>query len=137
MVRRDCVLKSSLSDSETVCCAENGTWRRSNFELYQSYKESGIVNIIKIQRIKWAGHVVRMDEDRTTEKVFNAQPIDTRRKGRLNFRWIDRLKKKDFLVLRTKNWRTLAGRRLAWKGFLIRLRPIMGCRATEEGREGD
>ncbi|GFV59446.1 uncharacterized protein TNCV_3172861 [Trichonephila clavipes] len=57
-----------------------------NFELYQSYKESNIVNFIKIQRIKWAGHVVRMDEDRTTKKVFNAQPIGTRRKGRSNLR---------------------------------------------------
>ncbi|GFU31869.1 uncharacterized protein TNCV_1111301 [Trichonephila clavipes] len=65
---------------------ENGTWRRSNFELYQSYKESDIVNFIKMQRIKWAGHVVRMDEDRTTKKAFNAQPIGTRRKGRPNLR---------------------------------------------------
>ncbi|GFS73312.1 uncharacterized protein TNCV_4711921 [Trichonephila clavipes] len=48
---------------------EIGTWqRRSNFELYQSYKESDIVNFIKIQRIKWAGHIVRMDVDRTTKK---------------------------------------------------------------------
>ncbi|GFV29962.1 uncharacterized protein TNCV_3100401 [Trichonephila clavipes] len=48
---------------------ENGAWqRRSNLELYQSYKESDIVNFIKIQRINWAGHVIRMSEDRTTKK---------------------------------------------------------------------
>ncbi|GFW46902.1 uncharacterized protein TNCV_2982581 [Trichonephila clavipes] len=48
---------------------ENGTWRRrSNLELYRSYKESDIVNFIKMQRIKWAGHVIRMNEDRTTKK---------------------------------------------------------------------
>ncbi|GFS78561.1 uncharacterized protein TNCV_3147931 [Trichonephila clavipes] len=58
-----------------------------------------------------------MDEDRTTKKVFNAQPIGSRRKGRPNLRWIDDLEK-DLLVLRTKNWRTLAGRRLAWKRLL-------------------
>ncbi|GFU36799.1 uncharacterized protein TNCV_365611 [Trichonephila clavipes] len=97
---------------------ENGTLgRRSNLELYQSYKESDIVNFIKIQRIKWAGHFVRMDEDRTTKKIFNAQPIGTRRKGRPNLRWIDGLEK-DLLVLRIKNWRTLAGRRLARKKLL-------------------
>ncbi|GFU80516.1 uncharacterized protein TNCV_533901 [Trichonephila clavipes] len=50
-----------------------------------------------------------MDEDCTTKKVFNAQPTGTRRKGRPNFRWIDGLEK-DFLVLRTKNWRALSGR---------------------------
>ncbi|PRD36624.1 UNVERIFIED_CONTAM: hypothetical protein NCL1_08103 [Trichonephila clavipes] len=42
-------------------------------------KKSDIFNFIKIQRIKWAGHVVRMDEDCTTKKVFNAQSIGTRR----------------------------------------------------------
>ncbi|GFS95126.1 hypothetical protein TNCV_2704801 [Trichonephila clavipes] len=40
-----------------------------------------------------------MNEDRTTKKVFNARPIDTRIKGRPNLRWIDGLEK-DLLVLR-------------------------------------
>ncbi|GFU29971.1 uncharacterized protein TNCV_552581 [Trichonephila clavipes] len=82
---------------------ENRTWRRSNLELYHPYKESNIVNFIKIQRIKWAGHVIRMNEDHTTKKVFNIQPIGTRRKGRPNLRWIDDLEK-DLLVLKTRNW---------------------------------
>ncbi|GFX00469.1 hypothetical protein TNCV_2091191 [Trichonephila clavipes] len=47
------------------------------------------------------------------KKVFNAQPIGIRRKGRPNRRWIDVLEKY-LLVLTTKNWRTLAGRRLVW-----------------------
>ncbi|GFU92235.1 uncharacterized protein TNCV_1509601 [Trichonephila clavipes] len=42
---------------------ENGTWRRrSNLELYRSYKESDTVNFFKIQQIKWAGHVIRMKD---------------------------------------------------------------------------
>ncbi|GFW87364.1 uncharacterized protein TNCV_1267371 [Trichonephila clavipes] len=60
--------------------------RRSNLELSQSYKESGIVNFINIQRISWAGHFIRMNEDSTTKNVFNAQPIGTRRRGRPNLR---------------------------------------------------
>ncbi|GFW25563.1 uncharacterized protein TNCV_1308241 [Trichonephila clavipes] len=67
--------------------------------------------------LKWAGHVVRMDEDHTTKTVFNVQPIGTRRKGRSNLRWINDLEK-ELLVLRTKNWRTVAGRRLARKRLL-------------------
>ncbi|GFW91335.1 uncharacterized protein TNCV_737491 [Trichonephila clavipes] len=51
------------------------------------------------------------------KKVFKAQPIGTRKKGRPNLRWIDGLEK-DLLVLRTRDWRTLAGRRLAWKMLL-------------------
>ncbi|GFY31856.1 hypothetical protein TNCV_4201641 [Trichonephila clavipes] len=72
--------------SELLKKGENGMWRRrSNLELYQSYEESGIVNFIKIQQIKWAGHV-RMDENQTTKKVFNAQQIGTQRKGRPSLR---------------------------------------------------
>ncbi|GFX01581.1 uncharacterized protein TNCV_3970841 [Trichonephila clavipes] len=89
--------------------------RKSNLELCQSYKESDVVNFMKI-RFKWAGHIVRMDKNRTTKKVFNAQPILTRRKGRPNLKCLDGLEK-DLLVLRTKNWRTLA-RRLVWKKLL-------------------
>ncbi|GFW91232.1 hypothetical protein TNCV_736471 [Trichonephila clavipes] len=42
-----------------------------------------------------------MNEDRTTKKVFDAQPIGTRRKGRPNLRWIDGLEKY-LLALRTR-----------------------------------
>ncbi|GFS67599.1 uncharacterized protein TNCV_4363001 [Trichonephila clavipes] len=122
--KTSCSVKSGVLDGHW----ENGTWRRrSNLELFQSFKKSVIVNFIKTQRIQWAGHVVRMDEDHTTKNVFNAQPIGTRRRDRTNLRWIDGLK--NFLVLRTKNWRTLAGRRLPEKS-----RFILGCRTTEEGR---
>ncbi|GFX46826.1 uncharacterized protein TNCV_4039721 [Trichonephila clavipes] len=75
---------------------ENGTCRRrSNLELYQSFKESDIVNFFIVQRLKWPGLVVRMDKDRTTKNVFNPQPIGgTRRKGRRNLRRIDGLEKR-------------------------------------------
>ncbi|GFW78705.1 hypothetical protein TNCV_4261281 [Trichonephila clavipes] len=58
-----------------------------------------------------------MDENRSTEKVFNAQPIVTWRNSMRNLTYIDGLEK-DILVLRTKNWRTLAERRLASKRLL-------------------
>ncbi|GFU92399.1 uncharacterized protein TNCV_824251 [Trichonephila clavipes] len=103
------------------------TWqRRSNLEPYQSYKESDIVNFIKIQRIKWSGHVVRMNKDCTNKKVFNSQPIGTRRNGRLNLNWTHDLEK-DLLILRTRNWRTLAGRRLTWKRLLEKAHPGLSC----------
>ncbi|GFW25359.1 uncharacterized protein TNCV_5089241 [Trichonephila clavipes] len=75
-----------------------------------------------------------MREDCTTKKFFNAQPIGTRRKRRPNLRRIDDLKN-DLLVLRTRNWRTLAGRRLSWKRLLEKANSILSCRAAEEGRK--
>ncbi|GFY34613.1 uncharacterized protein TNCV_1373041 [Trichonephila clavipes] len=67
----------------------------------------------------------RMHEDLTTKKAFKAQTIGTRKKGRPNLRWIDGLEK-DLLVSRTKNWRTLAGRRLAWKRILEKAKAHLG-----------
>ncbi|GFT55027.1 uncharacterized protein TNCV_2325361 [Trichonephila clavipes] len=68
-----------------------------------------------------------MNEDRTTKKFFKAQPIVTRRKGRSNLRWIDGLEK-DLLVLRTRNWRTLA-ERMACKRLLekAKVHPGLSC----------
>ncbi|GFW63817.1 hypothetical protein TNCV_3744221 [Trichonephila clavipes] len=83
----------------------------------------------KIQRIKWAGHVVRMDEDRTIKNVFQCPTNWPMSKGRPNLRWILR-PRKYLLVLRTKNWRTPEE-----EGFLRRPRHSLGCRATEEGRK--
>ncbi|GFV46750.1 uncharacterized protein TNCV_1882091 [Trichonephila clavipes] len=97
--RRD-IYKMYKSIPDKNLHKENGTWRRSNFKLYPSYKESDIVNFSKFQRIKWAGPVARMEEDPTTKKVFNAQPTGTRRKGMPNLRWTDDLLR-EFLVLRT------------------------------------
>ncbi|GFV05103.1 uncharacterized protein TNCV_223171 [Trichonephila clavipes] len=62
---------------------ENRTWRsRSDLELCHSSKESDVVHFVTVQRIQWAGHVVRMDEDHTNKKLFNSQLTDTRRNGR-------------------------------------------------------
>ncbi|GFW15759.1 uncharacterized protein TNCV_3582571 [Trichonephila clavipes] len=65
-----------------------------------------------------------MNEDLTNKKVFNAQPTGKRR-SRSNLRWIDG-QEKDLLVLRTNNWRTLAGRRLTWKRLLEKFKVQSG-----------
>jgi hypothetical protein len=42
---------------------ENGQWRfKTNHKLMTKYKAPDIVNIIKIRRLEWLGHVVRMNE---------------------------------------------------------------------------
>jgi hypothetical protein len=46
---------------------ENGTWRkRYKYELYGIFNESNIVNYMKVKRLAWAGHLVRMHSDRTS-----------------------------------------------------------------------
>jgi hypothetical protein len=44
---------------------EGGRWRhRWNNELYSLYNEPIIVEDIKIRRLGWAGHIIRMEEGR-------------------------------------------------------------------------
>ncbi|GFW83497.1 hypothetical protein TNCV_4589981 [Trichonephila clavipes] len=68
-----------------------------------------------------------MNENRTTKKVFNVEPIGTRGKGRPNLRWVDGLDK-DLLVSGLGIRELLAGRSWHGKGFLRRPRPNLGCR---------
>jgi hypothetical protein len=47
---------------------DNREWRvKYNNELYTLYKESDIVTYLKINQLKWAGHVIRMEEQSPTK----------------------------------------------------------------------
>ena len=41
-------------------------------ELYSLYKESCIVTYLKTSRLKWAGHVIRLEEQSPTRRVLVA-----------------------------------------------------------------
>jgi hypothetical protein len=43
---------------------EGAAWRsRYNEELYRLYDETDLVTIVRITRLKWAGHIVRMQDN--------------------------------------------------------------------------
>jgi hypothetical protein len=47
-----------------------GSWRiKTNEELRHEMKQEDIVKFIKSQRLRWAGHVMRMEKTRTTRKI--------------------------------------------------------------------
>jgi len=70
---------------------EGVCWRpRWNNELYSLYKEPNIVEDIKIRRREWAGHIIRMEEERITKtKVLNGNFHTTSPVGRPRTRWAD------------------------------------------------
>jgi hypothetical protein len=87
---------------------ENGVWRkRCNHELYELFNEPDIVKYIKINRLGWAGHTIRMDNNRTVKKVLDTKPIGTRKIGRLKMRWEDDVIE-DIKTLGVNNWRNKA-----------------------------
>jgi hypothetical protein len=60
---------------------ENGQWRiKMNAELMTKYKAPDIVNVIKIRRLEWLGHVVRMNEIRSV-KIFEGKLEGQRGRG--------------------------------------------------------
>jgi len=70
-----------------------GEWRRlHNEELNDLYCSPNIVRVIKSRRIKWAGHVARMGEERGVYRVLVGKPEGRRPLGRPRRRWVDNIR---------------------------------------------
>ena len=69
---------------------EGAMWRsRCNVELYRLYDETALVTTVRITRLRWAGHIVRMQDNLPCKKITLDKPKGRRRVGRPNFRWMD------------------------------------------------
>ena len=51
-----------------------------------------IVRVIKSRRMRWAGHVARMGEEREVYRVLVGKPEGRRPLGRPRRRWVDNIK---------------------------------------------
>ena len=70
-----------------------GEWRRlHNEELNGLYTSPNIVRMIKSRRIRWAGHVARMGEERGAYRVLEGKPEGKRPLGRPRHRWVDNIR---------------------------------------------
>jgi len=70
-----------------------GEWRRlHNKELNNLYSSSNIVQVIKSRRMRWAGHVARMGEEREAYRVLVGKPEGKRPLGRPRHRWVDNIR---------------------------------------------
>jgi hypothetical protein len=47
-----------------------GEWRKLHNELNDLYSLPNIVRVVKSKRMRWAGHVARMGEDRGVHRVL-------------------------------------------------------------------
>ena len=69
---------------------ETGEWRRlHNEELNGLYSSPNIVRVIKSRRMRWAGHVARMGEERGVYRVLVGKAEGKRPLGRPRRRWVD------------------------------------------------
>ena len=63
---------------------------------------------IKIGRLGWAGHIIRMEEERIPKKVLNGNFYTTRPVGRPRIRWADVVQRDALQLLRIRRRRRRA-----------------------------
>jgi len=70
-----------------------GEWRRlHNEELNDLYSSPNIVRVIKWRRMRWAGHVASMGEERGVYRVLVGKPQGKRPLGRPRRRWVNNIR---------------------------------------------
>jgi hypothetical protein len=68
-------------------------WRRLHKEeLNGLYSSPNIVRVIKLRRMRWAGYVARMGEERGVYRVLLGKPEGKRPMGRPRRRWVDNIR---------------------------------------------
>ena len=96
----------------------NNTWRiRNNIEIDKLTEGADIVRFIKVQRIKWLGHIQRMDQARTTGKLLDWKPMETRTLGRPRQRWEEDVME-DLKNLKVETWKDAAKGRRTWRDLV-------------------
>jgi hypothetical protein len=68
-------------------------WRKlHNEELHNLYSSPNIIRMINSRRMRWAGHVPRMEEKRNAYRILVEKPEGKRPLGRPTRRWVDNIK---------------------------------------------
>jgi hypothetical protein len=97
-----------------------GGWRKlHNKELHNLYSSTSIIRIIKSRRMRWAGHVARMGEQRNVYRLLVGKPEGKRPIGRPRHRRIDNINM-DLLEIRLDvvDWIGLAEDRYRWRALV-------------------
>jgi len=68
-------------------------------------------------RLRWAGHVIRQDDDDLSRRVLLSEPGGKRPRGRPKLRWEDGMKE-DAAKLGSRNWAVVALNREGWRKIL-------------------
>ena len=61
---------------------ENGEWKWLHNQVHSSYRSPSRVRVIKSRRLRWAGHVARMEEGMSAFKILIGKPTGKRPFGR-------------------------------------------------------
>ena len=100
---------------------ESREWRRlHNEELHSLYRSSNIVRVIKSRRLRWAGHVARMEEGRSSFKVLTGKRTGKIPLGRPRRRWEDNIRMDlEEIGINVGSWVNPAQDRNYWRALVI------------------
>ena len=108
-----------------------GEWRMlHNAELHTLYSSPNIIRNLKSKRLRWAGHVARMEQFINVHRVLVGKPESKRYLRRPRYRWEDNIK----MDLREvdcdpRDWIALDEDRYQWRGYV---RAVMHLRVPSK-----
>jgi len=96
-----------------------GEWRKlHNEELRDLYSLPNIVRVVKLRRMRWAGHVAYMGEGRVVHRVLVGKPEGKRPLETPRHRWEDNIKMDLREVGGSGDWMELAQDRDRWRALV-------------------
>ena len=88
----------------------------STFLIRSATSQHNIVRVIKSRRLRWAGHVARMEESRSAFKILTGKPTGKRPLGRPRHRWEDNIRMDlEEIGINAGNWVDSAQARDNWR----------------------
>ena len=88
-------------------------------EFLEDFREISVVGSLKSRRLRWAGHVARMEESRNVYRDLVGRPEGENPLGMPRRRWEDNIKMDLKVVGRdTRNWMDLAHYRNQWHSYV-------------------
>ena len=100
-------------------------WSRYNEELYHLYDETDLVTTVRITRLRWTGHIVRMQDNLPCKKITLDKSEGRKRVGRPDLRWMDGVMR-DAERLGVRNWKSKAKDRDGWRRLLESAKTLHG-----------
>ena len=92
--------------------------RLHNEEVHSLYHSPNKVRVMKHRRLRWADHVARMEEGRSSFKILTGTPSGKRRLGRPRRRWEDDIRMDDLHWIK-KSSATMYTRYISGDGMTI------------------
>ena len=96
-------------------------WKRYNSELMALYEDLDIVSFIKLNWLRWIGHIHRMENTRKITQVFYNNPQGSRQRGRPSFRRLDDVQT-DLEKCGFRDWKPNVKDREEWRRLMSRPR---------------